>query len=185
MGQGIYREYTIKGWIMDDARIKLGTYLMDKYFIEQLERIREILASERLFYQKITCLCATAVDYDKNSASTKRFYAAVQNKMHYGNVGKELILLSDEESTASEIIISSYEKKSVIGSSEATVTPTPKPTPTVSTLVISYNPSWANIFIDNNYKRFTPPTQTEIAPGTHLVILKKEGYLNDEQTIKF
>ena len=132
-----------------------------------------------------------------------------------GTVGKELILLSAEESTASEIVISSYEKKSVIGSSAATATPTPtatqtatatatstptatqtatpvptatptpKPTPTVATLVVSSNPSGANIFIDNNYKGFTPTTQTEIAPGTHVVLLKKEGYLDDEQTITF
>ena len=68
---------------MDDERLKRGTYLTEKYFDEQLERIREIRASERKFYQKITDLYATAVDYDKNSATTRRFYATVQNKMHY------------------------------------------------------------------------------------------------------
>ena len=90
----IAREYTIKGWVMDDERLKRGTYLTDKYFEEQLERVREIRASERKFYQKITDLYATAVDYDKNSASTKRFYATVQNKMHYavhGHTAAELI----------------------------------------------------------------------------------------------
>lgn len=61
----IAKEYTIKGWIMD------------------VERIREIRSSERKFYQKVTDLYATAIDYDKTSATTKRFYATVQNKMHY------------------------------------------------------------------------------------------------------
>ena len=79
----IAKDYTIKGWVMDDERLKRGTYLTEKYFDEQLERIREIRASERKFYQKITDLYATAIDYDRNSATTKRFYATVQNKMHY------------------------------------------------------------------------------------------------------
>ena len=79
----IAKDYTIKGWGMDDERLKRGTYLTEKYFDEQLERIREIRASERKFYQKITDLYATAIDYDKNSATTRRFYATVQNKMHY------------------------------------------------------------------------------------------------------
>ena len=77
---GIVKDYTIKGWVMDDERLKRGTYLTDKYFDEQLERIREIRASERKFYQKITDMYATAIDYDKTSATTKRFYATVQNK---------------------------------------------------------------------------------------------------------
>ena len=91
----IAKEYTIKGWVMDDERLKCGTYLTDKYFEEQLERVREIRASERLFYQKITDLYATAVDYDKTAASTRRFYAKVQNKMHYavhGHTAAELIM---------------------------------------------------------------------------------------------
>ena len=66
----IAKDYTIKGWVMDDERLKRGTYLTEKYFDEQLERIREIRASERKFYQKITDLYATAIDYDKNSATT-------------------------------------------------------------------------------------------------------------------
>ena len=91
----IAKEYTIKGWVMDVERLKKGTYLTEKYFDEQLERIREIRASERKFYQKITDLYATAIDYDKNSATTKRFYATVQNKMHYaihGHTAAELIV---------------------------------------------------------------------------------------------
>ena len=92
---GIVKDYTIKGWVMDDERLKRGTYLTDKYFDEQLERIREIRASERKFYQKITDIYATAIDYDKTSATTKRFYATVQNKMHFavhGHTAAELIV---------------------------------------------------------------------------------------------
>ena len=80
---------------MDDERLKRGTHLTEKYFDGQLERIREIRASERKFYQKITDLYATAVDYDKNAATTRRFYATVQNKMHYavhGHTAVELIV---------------------------------------------------------------------------------------------
>ena len=91
----IVKDYTIKGWVMDDERLKRGTYLTEKYFDEQLERIREIRASKRKFYQKITDLYATAIDYDKNSAETKRFYATVQNKMHFavhGHTASELIV---------------------------------------------------------------------------------------------
>ena len=91
----IAKDYTIKGWVMDDERLKRGTYLTEKYFDEQLERIREIRASERKFYQKITDLYATAIDYDKNSATTRRFYATIQNKMHYavhGHTAAELIV---------------------------------------------------------------------------------------------
>ena len=91
----IAKDYTIKGWVMDDERLKRGTYLTEKYFDEQLERIREIRASERKFYQKITDLYATAVDYDKNASTTRRFYATVQNKMHYavhGHTAAELIV---------------------------------------------------------------------------------------------
>ena len=61
----IASEYTIKGWVMDDARLKQGAYLTDKYFEEQLKRMREIRADERRFYRKITDIYATAVDYDR------------------------------------------------------------------------------------------------------------------------
>ena len=91
----IAKDYTIKGWVMDDERLKRGAYLTEKYFDEQLERIREIRASERMFYQKITDLYATAIDYDKNAATTRRFYATVKNKMHYavhGHTAAELIV---------------------------------------------------------------------------------------------
>jgi len=91
----IAKDYTIKGWVMDVERIKRGTYLTEKYFDEQLERIREIRVSERKFYQKVTDLYATAIDYDRTAAATKRFYATVQNKMHFavhGHTAAELIV---------------------------------------------------------------------------------------------
>lgn len=92
----IAKEYTIKGFVMDDERLKNdGSILTKKYFEEQLERIREIRASERKFYQKITDIYATAIDYDLSAQSTKRFYATVQNKMHYavhGHTAAELIV---------------------------------------------------------------------------------------------
>ena len=91
----IAKDYTIKGWVMDSERIKRGSYLTDKYFDEQLERIREIRASERMFYQKVTDIYATSVDYDKSALSPRRFYASVQNKMHYavhGHTAAELIV---------------------------------------------------------------------------------------------
>lgn len=79
----VVKEYTVKGFAMDDERLKEGgTILTKKYFEEQLQRIREIRLSERKFYQKITDIYATAVDYDVAATSTKRFFATVQNKLH-------------------------------------------------------------------------------------------------------
>lgn len=92
----IVKDYTIQGWAIDDARLKNGgSILTTEYFDNLLERIREIRLSERRFYQKITDIYATAVDYDKTAATTKRFYASVQNKMHYavhGHTAAELIV---------------------------------------------------------------------------------------------
>lgn len=92
----IAKDYTIKGWVMDDERLKRGgSILTEDYFEEQLERIREIRTSERKFYQKVTDIYATSIDYDKNAASTKRFYSTVQNKMHFavhGHTAAELIV---------------------------------------------------------------------------------------------
>lgn len=80
----IVEQYTVKGWVMDVERLKNGgSILTEKYFDEQLERIREIRLSERKFYQKLTDIYATAIDYDKNAKTTKDFFAKVQNKMHY------------------------------------------------------------------------------------------------------
>ncbi|MDD3306244.1 MAG: virulence RhuM family protein [Acetobacterium sp.] len=80
----IVKEFTIKAYVMDDERLKNnGTMLTKDYFEEQLERIREIRLSERRFYQKITDIYATSLDYDRSAATTKRFFATVQNKLHW------------------------------------------------------------------------------------------------------
>jgi len=93
---GILKEYIIKGFAMDDERLKNPDNPFGKdYFDEQLERIRDIRSSERRFYQKITDIYAQcSADYDPNSQMTKEFYATVQNKMHYAITGQ----------TAAEII---------------------------------------------------------------------------------
>ena len=90
----IVSEYTIKGWVMDDQRLKDGSPITDKYFEHLLEKIREIRLSERKFYQKITDLYATAIDYDKTAQTTRVFFATVQNRMHqtvHGRTAAELI----------------------------------------------------------------------------------------------
>lgn len=91
----VVKDYTIKGWVMDDDRLKNGgSILTEKYFEEQLERIREIRMSERKFYQKITDIYATSIDYDKTAKTTIRFFTSVQNKLHYavsGNTAAEII----------------------------------------------------------------------------------------------
>jgi len=84
----IVKDYTIQGWTMDVERLKHGGILTDEFFERQLEKIREIRLSERKFYQKITDIYATALDYDPTATATKRFFAAVQNKMHYAVHGQ-------------------------------------------------------------------------------------------------
>ena len=80
----VVKDFTIQGWVMDEERLKNGgTILTKDYFEKQLEKVREIRLSERRFYQKITDIYATSVDYDPTAAATKRFFVAVQNKMHY------------------------------------------------------------------------------------------------------
>ena len=94
---GIIESFTIKGFAMDDERLKNdGSILGKKYFEEQLQRIREIRLSERKFYQKITDIYATSIDYDVTAAATKRFFATVQNKLHWAIHGQ----------TAAEVILS-------------------------------------------------------------------------------
>ena len=90
----VLRDYTLRGYVMDRKRMENGSFLDDDYFERLLEEIREIRLSERRFYQKITDIYATAMDYDKDSATTQRFFAKVQNKMHYavhGHTAAELI----------------------------------------------------------------------------------------------
>ena len=92
------KEYIKKGFVLDDERLKQGNRVFGKYYFEELlERIREIRASERRFYQKITDIYALSVDYDKNAPGTKDFFATVQNKLHWAITGK----------TAAEIIYDS------------------------------------------------------------------------------
>lgn len=93
----IIESFTIKGYAMDDERLKNdGSILGKKYFEEQLQRIREIRLSERKFYQKITDIYATSIDYDVTAAATTRFFATVQNKLHWAIHGQ----------TAAEVIVS-------------------------------------------------------------------------------
>lgn len=93
----ILKEYLIKGFVLDDDRLKQGNKLFGKdYFEELLERIRDIRSSERLFYQKITDIYATSIDYDAQSPITQEFYATVQNKLHWAihhHTAAELIKL--------------------------------------------------------------------------------------------
>ena len=84
----IVKDYTIQGWTMDAERLKQGGTLTDEFFERQLDKIREIRLSERKFYQKITDIYATALDYDPSASATKRFFAAVQNKMHFAVHGQ-------------------------------------------------------------------------------------------------
>ena len=102
----IVEQFTIKGFAMDDERLKNnGTLLGKKYFEEQLQRIREIRLSERKFYQKITDIYSTAIDYDVTAQATKRFFATVQNKLHWAIHGQ----------TAAEVIVSraNHEKQNM------------------------------------------------------------------------
>lgn len=92
----IVKDFTIKGWAMDDERLKnSGTKLTKDYFEKLLVKIREIRLSERRFYQKITDIYATSLDYDPSAKKTLRFFAAIQNKLHYAIHGK----------TAAELIV--------------------------------------------------------------------------------
>jgi hypothetical protein len=91
----IVKDYTIQGWAMDAPRLKHGGTFTDEFFERQIEKVREIRLSERKFYQKITDIYSTALDYDPSATATKRFFAAVQNKMHYAIHGQ----------TAAEVIV--------------------------------------------------------------------------------
>ncbi len=90
----VLRDFTLRGYVMDRKRMENGVFLDDDYFERLLEEIREIRLSERRFYQKITDIYSTAMDYDKDSPTTKEFFAKVQNKMHFavhGHTAAELI----------------------------------------------------------------------------------------------
>ncbi len=95
------REFVVKGFVLDDERLKQGARFGQDYFEELLERIREIRASERRFYQKIADIYALASDYDKDAPITRDFFATVQNKLHWaitGSTAAELIHASADAS---------------------------------------------------------------------------------------
>jgi hypothetical protein len=97
----VLKEFITKGFVLDDERLKQGKHFGKDYFDELLERIREIRASERRFYQKITDIYALSLDYDNSDLLTKDFFASVQNKLHWAITGK----------TAAEIIYTSADAK--------------------------------------------------------------------------
>jgi hypothetical protein len=97
------KEFITKGFVLDDERLKQGKNFGKDYFDELLERIREIRASERRFYQKITDLYTLSVDYSKEAETTKDFFASVQNKLHWAITGK----------TAAEIIYTEADAKKI------------------------------------------------------------------------
>ena len=92
----VVKDYTIQGWAMDEERLKNGGSILTKdYFEKQLQKIREIRMSERRFYQKVTDIYATSIDYDPKATTTKNFFASVQNKLHHsvhGHTAAELIV---------------------------------------------------------------------------------------------
>lgn len=91
----VLKEFAIKGYVLDKKRMENGSYLGEDYFEHLLEEVREIRLSERRFYQKITDIYATSVDYNKDAPTTKRFFAKVQNKLHFaihGQTSAELIV---------------------------------------------------------------------------------------------
>ena len=92
---GILRDFAIRGYVLDKERLKNGSFFNKEYFDDLLEEIREIRASERKFYQKITDIYSTAMDYNRDCETTRTFFAAVQNKLHFaihGHTAAELIM---------------------------------------------------------------------------------------------
>lgn len=91
----VLKQYSVKGYVLDKERLKNGTFFNENYFDELLQEIREIRISERNFYQKITDIYATSLDYNVSSPITKEFFKTVQNKMHFathGNTAAEVIV---------------------------------------------------------------------------------------------
>jgi len=108
----VLREFAIKGYVLDRKRMENGTFLGEDYFERLLEEIREIRLSERRFYQKITDIYATSVDYNEDAPTTKAFFAKVQNKLHFaihGNTAAELIM-QRADSTKANMGLTSWEK---------------------------------------------------------------------------
>ena len=108
----VLREFAIKGYVLDKKRMENGSFLGENYFEHLLEEIREIRLSERHFYQKITDIYATSLDYNKNAPTTKVFFAKVQNKLHFaihGHTAAELIM-QRADSNKANMGLSSWEK---------------------------------------------------------------------------
>ena len=108
----VLREFAIKGYVLDKKRMENGAFLGEDYFEHLLEEIREIRLSERRFYQKITDIYTTSVDYNKDAPTTAAFFAKVQNKLHYaihGNTAAELIMQRADSSKAN-MGLTSWEK---------------------------------------------------------------------------
>jgi hypothetical protein len=98
----VIKNFAIKGYVLDNERLKNGSFLGKDYFEKLLEEIREIRASERMFYQKITDIYSTAVDYDPNSQISNNFFSTVQNKLHYAIHGKTAAELIGARSDATK-----------------------------------------------------------------------------------
>ena len=96
----VLKQFAITGYVLDRKRMENGAFLGEDYFERLLEEIREIRLSERRFYQKITDIYATSIDYDKSSPITKQFFATVQNKMHYAVTGMTAAELIRERASA-------------------------------------------------------------------------------------
>jgi len=108
----VLREFAVKGYVVDRKRMENGAFLNEDYFERLLEEIREIRLSERRFYQKITDIYATSIDYNKDAPTTKIFFAKVQNKLHFaihGNTAAELIF-NRADSSKSNMGLTSWEK---------------------------------------------------------------------------
>ena len=108
----VLRQFAIRGYVLDRKRMENGTFLGEDYFERLLEEIREIRLSERRFYQKITDIYATSIDYNKDAPTTKAFFAKVQNKLHFaihGNTAAELIF-KRADSTQANMGLTSWEK---------------------------------------------------------------------------
>jgi hypothetical protein len=108
----VLREFAIKGYVLDKQRLENGTYLGEDYFERLLAEIREIRLSERKFYQKITDIYATSVDYNKDAPTTKTFFAKVQNKLHFaihGHTAAELVIRR-ADSTKDYMGLTTWEK---------------------------------------------------------------------------
>jgi hypothetical protein len=99
--RGVVRDYAIRGYVLDKERLKNGAFFSEEYFENLLAEIREIRASERKFYQKITDIYATAMDYNPDAEITQAFFAAVQNKLHFAIHGQ----------TAAEVIVARADSK--------------------------------------------------------------------------